>query len=200
VQTGSLTAAQIGHEILIAGTIEDASQFASGVKLYVNDGSGPLAVWIPQALYGQLPNTSGWIVNSRVQVSGRVDQYKDEIEVIPQALGDLAIVVRATLPGAPDTRIADLHVSDVGRRATVEATIVSVDTFSEGVKCRMDDGSGQITLLLWQAVHDAVPDSGRLVVGARVRVTGKIAEYRGELELVPGMGVAVAVISAAGTP
>jgi DNA/RNA endonuclease YhcR with UshA esterase domain len=196
VQTGFLTAAHVGQETAIAGTIEDASQFAGGVKFYVNDGSGRLAVWIPQTLYEQLRDTAGWIVNSQVRVSGRVDQYKDEIEVVPQRLVDLVLVARATPPEAPDTHIGELGVGDVGRRVTVEATIISVDIFSAGVKFKVDDGSGQITLLLWQDVHDAVSGSEGLVVEARIRATGKVDEYRGELELVPGMGTDVVVIAA----
>jgi DNA/RNA endonuclease YhcR with UshA esterase domain len=196
VQTGALSAAQVGHDVTIEGKIEDASQFASGVKFYVNDGSGPLAVWIPQALYGQLSGAADWIVNSQVSVSGRVDLYKGEIEVIPQALGDLVLVNRAMPPGASGTRLADLRVDDVGQRVTVEASIVSVDVFSAGVKCKIDDGSGQVVLLLWHEVYDAVPGKERLVVGTRIRVTGKVDEYRGELELVPGLGVDVVVIAA----
>ena len=105
----------------------------------------------------------------------------------------------ATPPGVPDTRIGDLSVGDVGRRATVEATIVSVDAFSQGIKYQIHDGSGRITLLLWQDVYDAVLDKERLVVGAGIRATGRVDEYRGELELVPGLGADVLMIAGEGT-
>jgi DNA/RNA endonuclease YhcR with UshA esterase domain len=49
----------------------------------------------------------------------------------------------------------------------------------------LDDGTGEIVLLLWQNVYDAIPDAERLDAGVRVEVTGQVEEYRGELEIVP---------------
>jgi DNA/RNA endonuclease YhcR with UshA esterase domain len=81
---------------------------------------------------------------------------------------------------------------------TVEGEIVALTAFSgrtgvRGIKVLLDDGSGQITLLLWQNVYDAVPDRERLAVGATVRVTGEVDVYQGELQVVPRAGRDVVV-------
>jgi hypothetical protein len=57
----------------------------------------------------------------------------------------------------------------------------------------LDDGSGRVTLLLWQNIYDQIPQRDSLSVGALVRATGKVDEYRGELEIVPGLGNDVVV-------
>jgi DNA/RNA endonuclease YhcR with UshA esterase domain len=194
MSTGLLAIAHLGQEVTVRGQIVEATQFASGVRSGVDDGSGPVVVWMPQAVYEGLTDRTGWRVGSTVRVIGRVDQYEGEIEVIPQAARDVAIVHAAVVPLEPDALIGDLYAGRVGERATVEALIVAIEPFSSGVKALLDDGSAQVTLLLWQSVYDAVPGRGQLAIGAVVRVTGMVQEYRGALELVPGMGTDVVVI------
>ena len=69
--------------------------------------------------------------------------------------------------------------------ATVWGTLGEKQTFSAGVKFVLSDGTGSIILLLWQNVYDGIPDAERLVAGATVKVTGKIEEYQGDLEIIP---------------
>jgi len=134
VSTGSVTAAQIGQEVTIRGQIVEATSFSSGVKFYVDDGSGRLALWMPQDLYAQLPNTARWIVGSTVQATGQVEEYKGEIEVVPQVTGDVVLLVAATPVPVTITRMGDLTAADVDRQVTVEGKIVEVEPFSKGIK------------------------------------------------------------------
>jgi DNA/RNA endonuclease YhcR with UshA esterase domain len=194
MSTGVLATAHLGQEVTVRGQIVEATQFASGVRSRVDDGSGPVVVWMPQAIYEGLADGMEWRVGSTVRVTGWVDQYEGEIEVVPQAARDVAIVHAAAVPSERDAPIGDLNAGRAGERVTVEARIVAVEPFSSGVKVLLDDGSGQIALLLWQSVYDAVPGRGQLAIGAVVRVTGVVQEYRGALELVPGMGTDVVVI------
>jgi DNA/RNA endonuclease YhcR with UshA esterase domain len=151
-----------------------------------------VALWIPQDLYVQLPNVAQLVVGSAVRVAGKVAEYKGEIEVVPQAVDDVTMLVVATLPEVT-AHMGDLTAADKGRLVTVEGEIVEVipfagSTSSQGIKYLLDDGSGRITLLLWQNVYDVVPGKERLAVGASVRATGKVDEYRGELQIVPAVG------------
>ena len=189
--TGLLTAAHLGQKVTIHGRVAEATQFASGLKSYVDDGSGPVVVWMPQQIYEELANRAGWRVGSLVRVSGWVDQYKGEIEVVPQSPLDAVLIDVADPLAGPIVPIGALSVARVGEWVTIEAAIVAVEPFSAGIKALLDDGSARITLLLWQNVYDVVPDRERLIAGAVVRVAGKVQEYRGELEIVPGMGADV---------
>lgn len=76
---------------------------------------------------------------------------------------------------------------------TVEGRIAAVEIFSKGKRLTVSDGTGAITLLLWQNVLNYVPLADQLVAGAPIRVTGLIQEYQGALEIVPQIGFDVIV-------
>jgi DNA/RNA endonuclease YhcR with UshA esterase domain len=193
--TGLLTAAHVGQQATVRGRIEASTQFASGVKSYVDDGSGRMVVWIPQNVYEKMVDGAGWRVGSLVRVTGQVDQYKDEIEIVPSDVHTVVIVEVAPLLPGPIVSIRQLSAARLGEHVTVEAEIVELDPFSQGIKFRLDDGSAQITLLLWENVLNAVSIREQLVVGAAIRAMGQVQEYRGELELVPGMGTDVVLVT-----
>jgi DNA/RNA endonuclease YhcR with UshA esterase domain len=187
VETGHVDSSYLGQQVVIQGQIAEVQRFTSGAKSYVDDGSGRVVVWMVQELFAGLDN-AGWVVGSTVGVRGVVQEYNGEIEILPQAVGDVQIVVAATPPPVLVTRIGDLGAGDKGRQVTVEGTIIEGETFSRGIKCTLDDGSGRITLLLWQNIYDAVPGRERLVPGAMVRVLGQIDVYNEELEIIPTIG------------
>jgi hypothetical protein len=119
--------------------------------------------------------------------------YEDKIELVPFSALDALLVDAAAPLADPVVPIGGLSAADEGERVTVEARIIAIEPFSKGMKALLDDGGAQMTLLLWQNVYDVVPDRERLAVGARVRVAGEVQQYGGELEIVPGMGVDVAL-------
>ncbi len=188
IASGNLDAAEVDQLVRVKGTVVEAAVFAGGIKLYVDDGSGRAAVWVSQAVCDGLGGAAQLIVGSVVQVEGRVQAYKDELEVVPEFSTQVVVLVAAPTPEAAIARMGDLSAANVGETATVEGQIVEVNAFSKGVKCLLDDGSGRITLLLWQNIYDAVPEKERLVVGATVRARGKVDEYKGEIEVIPALG------------
>jgi DNA/RNA endonuclease YhcR with UshA esterase domain len=200
VQTGSLSLALVGRFVTVQGRIEQATLLSAGCKSVVNDGSGPAAIWMPNALYGQLVDPEGWNVGGVVRVSGRVSEYEGDLEIVPQSPDAIVIVQRSLPASSRDVQIGNLSEADLGRRVTVEATVVNVEPFSAGVKCLLEDGSGRIILLLWQNVMDALPDKGALTVGGYVRASGWVDEYRGELEIIPGLVYDVVVLGKTGAP
>jgi DNA/RNA endonuclease YhcR with UshA esterase domain len=122
-------------------------------------------------------------VGAEIAVRGEVSEYEGDLEVIPEQAEDVQIVAAASLP--PEATIDVLTPADVGRVMILRGTLSERETFSQGVRFRLDDGTGSIILLLWQNVYDEIVDAEQLVVGARVEVTGEIEEYRGDLEIVP---------------
>lgn len=194
VQTGQLSEVLVGSSVTIEGRIEQATLLSAGCKWVVDDGSGPAIVWMPNALYGQAVDPEGWNVGGLVRVTGRVSEYQGELEVVPQIPGTMVTVQRSLPTAEADAQTGHLGAVDMGRRVTVEATIVSVTPFSAGVRCVLDDGSGSIVLLLWQNVFEALSDKDALAVGGHVRTSGWVQEYRGKLEIVPGLPYDVVVL------
>ena len=59
----------------------------------------------------------------------------------------------------------------------------------------LDDGTGQIVLLLWQNVLEEVPERLDLYPGSQVWVSGRVQEYEGALEIVPRDGAGVGLVA-----
>jgi DNA/RNA endonuclease YhcR with UshA esterase domain len=200
VQTGQLAGPHLGRTVVVEGRIVRATLLSAGCKSVVDDGSGPAVIWMLNAVYGQLIDPAGWNVGGIVRVTGRVNEYKGELEVVPQDLDGIVIVERAALVAGPDIEIGGLSIADQDRRVTVEGMIVAVEPFSAGVKCVLEEAGERVVLLLWQNVFEAIPEKGMLATGAWVRATGWVDEYRGELEIVPGLAYDVVVLGAASAP
>jgi RecJ-like exonuclease len=86
----------------------------------------------------------------------------------------------------------------VGETVTARGRVVSTASFSKGFKFTLDDGTGQVTLLLWHDVYDACAAAPGLNVGAQVRIVGEVGTYDGEVQLEPQSGDAVDVVTAGG--
>lgn len=85
----------------------------------------------------------------------------------------------------------------MGEKVTVEGKVIAAASFSEGFKFTLDDGTGQVTLLMWHNVYDDCRDARKINIGAYVRATGKVEQYQGQLEVIPQWGREVKALRAA---
>jgi DNA/RNA endonuclease YhcR with UshA esterase domain len=180
---GELSAEDVGQRVVVRGSIVEADPFSSGVKFVLNDGSGAVVLLLWQDVYDGLPDPTALGVGAEIEVQGEVSEYEGDLEVIPELAGDVQVLTAA--PAPPEATVAALTAADVGRVVTLRGTLGERETFSSGVRFRLDDGSGTIVLLLWHNVYDEIADADALVAGAQVEVMGQIEAYRGELEIVP---------------
>ena len=185
--TGRLGAADIGRMVTVQGRVTGVSAFSAGVKVSLDDGSGPATVLLWQSLHDALPTTVQ--PGAEIWVQGKVSSYYGRLEVIPELPEDVRVLTAAPLSPqeehAPLLAIGNVTPADVGRVLTLAGSLGEPQPFSRGVKFLLSDDTGSIVLLLWQEVYDALPDASGLIAGARVEVTGRIDEYRGTLEIVP---------------
>ena len=194
---GELTTADVGQLAILRGTVSMVDPFSAGVKITLDDTTGTIILLLWQSIYDALRNSAEPDIGAEVQVQGEVSQYRGELEVIPELPGDVQVLAAATSPPT-NTPIGELTAADVGRWVTLRGTLGPPDPFSAGVKFPLDDGTGQILLLMWQDVYESAPEG--LGTGAQVIVTGQVAEYRGELELTDLNAGKIVVISAGEAP
>ena len=196
-QIGALTATDVGQLAIVRGTITEVDPFSAGVKCMLDDGTGTIIALLWQDVYDGMRNRAAPDVGAEIQVQGEISQYRGELEVIPELAEDVRVLVPAT--SLPDpTPIGTLTTADVGRWVAVRGTLGPSDPFSAGVKFTLDDGTGQIVLVMWQNVYESAPEG--LGAGAQVAVTGQVTEYRGELELTGLIAGKMHVISAGEAP
>jgi DNA/RNA endonuclease YhcR with UshA esterase domain len=192
-----IDAGQRYQKVRLRGVVRDLRTPYEGLHLAsLWDQSGSIDVVLPataMAAGGGLPSLA---VGQAVEVVGAVDIYRDTVQVSVGGPGDLVLLHEA-LPIAPLREIGSLSAADVGRLVAVEGTIAGIDLFSAGVKWTLADDSGGVTLLLWQDFYDALPASALPGPGGRVRVQGLVAEYQGELEIVPELAADIVVLGQA---
>jgi DNA/RNA endonuclease YhcR with UshA esterase domain len=191
-QIGELTTSDVGRLVVVRGGVMQVESFSTGVKLTLDDGTGEVVALLWQSIYDELLDPAALDVGAEVQVQGEVSQYRGELELIPELAEDVQLLSAAPPPA--ETTIGTLTAADVGRVVTLRGTLGPPDPFSAGAKFLLDDGTGQLTLLLWSNVVESAPAG--MEAGAQVVVTGEIAEYRGELELVPRNGGEIEVTGA----
>ncbi len=181
---GELAAADVGQTVQVEGVLVSLRTFSAGVRGTLDDGTGTVTLLLWQDVYDGLPDPAQVVPGAELRVVGEVREYKGELEVVPQAPGDVTVVGMTELP-AEERAIGRLTADDVGQTVQVVGQIVTVTPFSRGIKYTLDDGTGAITLLLWQDLLDRLTDPAALAVGAQVSVRGQVDEYQGELEIVP---------------
>lgn len=134
--------------------------------------------------------------------------------VAPAASITVTAAPQATVTGAPPTRsapassptpdagparvvsISALTNDHVGQVFAVRAKVVETSSFSAGFKFLLDDGTGRISLTIFDSDYRFVPDRAGLNVGAEVLAEGKVAVFQGVLELQPNAGRDVTILSA----
>jgi DNA/RNA endonuclease YhcR with UshA esterase domain len=162
----------------------------------LRDQSGAIDLILPEMAGATGDGLPSLAVGQAVEVVGAVDLYRDTVQVSIGRPGDL-VVLDEELWIAPRRDIGSLSVADVGRLVAVEGRITDIDLFSAGVKWTLADDTGAVTLLLWQDFYDALPPSALPGPGAAARVQGLVAEYRGELEIVPELAADVVALAQA---
>ena len=173
------------EKVNVRGVVRDDRTPYEGLRiLTLRDATGEIDVTLPTgdaALSGHLPDLG---IGQSVSVEGAVDHYRGTPQISLGRGSDLVALDEAVVI-APERRMGELSTADLGSMATVEGAISRVNTFSSGTRCTLDDGTGTITLLLWQDLAASLPHRHALTEDALVRVQGVIKEYGGDLEVVP---------------
>lgn len=195
---GSLTLADAGRWVLLQGQIVETDPFQSGMRFTLDDGSGRITLLLWDSVYAQVPYSRTLEVGARVQVVGAISEYRGKLEIVPDLPQDVSILVAA--PEPEKVALGALGQQDEGRRVQVTGLVVESHFSQSNVRLTLDDGSGQIVLLLWESLYVQVPQSRTLDVGARVQVLGSIAVYKGELEIVPSAPTDIVILAAAPPP
>ena len=198
-QLGEISAEDVGRTVEVEGVLKSLRTFSAGVRGMLDDGTGTVTLLLWQEVYDGLADSASLAPGAVLQVEGEVAEYRGELEVVPRAPGDVAVVGRVELP-LELLAIGQASADDVGQTVQMEGRIAEVTPFSKGTRYSLDDGTGTILLLLWQDVYDELGDPAVLAVGTQVLVRGEVAEYQGELEIVPQFPADVLVTAAELTP
>ena len=148
-----------------------------------------------QRTFDEIAAAQALLAGTEVIVTGEVAEYRGTLEIIPPRAADVTVTGYTPPPTAEPLPIAYITGRDVDQITTLVGTLGEPQPFSAGVKFALDDGSGEIILLLCQDIYAAL--DGKLAAGAQVQVRGKIAEYQGDLEIIPRAAADITLLAEA---
>ena len=179
-----IAAEQAEQTVAVQGALMDVRSLGGkGYKFTLTDGTAQIALVVWRNVYESLPEPDKLGVGAEVQARGKVGQYGDELQIVPQGGEDVVIVKEP--PTAQVTPLGDVTAGLSGQWRTVQGEIVEVWAFSRGMKARLRDATGEAVVLLWQNIYANLPEPEAISVGTKLRATGQIGVFGEELQVVP---------------
>lgn len=189
----AITTEDKGRTLTIEGEIAGSRAFKGGMRYALKDDAGEITLVIFDRVLKQLPQRSALLDGAVVNVTGKIDFYAEEAQIVPAGKGDVVLVTAAPAPKI--AAIGELGSADVGKTVVVSGTVAEASNFSAGFKMKLNDGSGMIGVVLFENVWDGLKAPSDVNVGAALSVTGKLNEYKGALEIAPASAANVAVLA-----
>ena len=176
----------VGKEVTVEGvaTMYTGGFYAgsSGTKFYVEDETGGVQVYCPGGA-GKVEVAVG----QRVRVHGKVDLYRNAVEVIPNTYPDDVEIVDSTpiTPTPTPVAIADVDGNEMwlGRYIAITGTLTSLTEGNYDYRAELTDAEGRSLLIVVEKQTGV--DVEPLEVGKMYRVSGICELYVNTWELKP---------------
>lgn len=179
LRIAEITTEYAGKRVTVEGVVDSGRAFKAGQRFKLRDRDGTITVVLFDRAFKPQPRID---VGATVRVTGRIDFYKDEAQIVPAGARDVAVVAVAPQPTL--TTLDAFTALDKGARTTIGGVIVDATAFSAGFKLVLDDGRGRGRAVVFDKTFDRDARAAELAIGAQVTVTGVIDDYNGERELV----------------
>jgi uncharacterized repeat protein (TIGR01451 family) len=175
----------VGSVVTVEGiaTMYTGGFFAgsTSVKFYMQDETGGIQVFVDGG--------AGIVevdIGDRVRVTGRIEPFRDSLELIPgNPAADVEVIGSESAPEPAVIAISDNESDDslLGRLNVIEGTVLSIEEFSFDYQIELADDLGSSTLVLIE--KDTGVTAEPLDVGQRYRVTGISEFYQDERQIKP---------------
>ena len=178
-------AERTGQEVTVEGRVVAVASFSKGFKFTLDDGTGQVVLLMWLNVYDDCRDARKINLGARVRATGTVQTYEGQLQIAPQ-WGRQVKALQAAAPSAPARPIASITAADQGQRVMIEGTVARIEKGESNVRLFVNDGSGEILVLLWPNIYDRIPDRERLdTPGTPVQVVGEVKIYKGTLEVIP---------------
>ncbi|MFC1463655.1 MAG: OB-fold nucleic acid binding domain-containing protein [Candidatus Brachytrichaceae bacterium NZ_4S206] len=190
INLAALDGKALGERVQAAGQVRRIRNAGDRLRIVsVRDGDATADVVLSLALpaFVTAPQLR---VGEWISVTGAVGEYRGAKQVLASRVD---IVQEGTMPAAGHFRsIAELDDRLLGRWVGVEGVVSDLRPFKQGMRVEVTDASGaSIVVVMFDSVWQNLPFSTTLSVDDRIHVEGELAEYRGQIELLPELPVDV---------
>jgi DNA/RNA endonuclease YhcR with UshA esterase domain len=120
---GSIASADVKSLIVTQGTIEQASSFSSGTRYDFGDPSGTIILLVWNSDIDPQKQQEVFIVGATLSVTGEIDEFNGQLEIVPRSLEDVVVITTATASEPTATSAPEAAASpEATSEATPEAT------------------------------------------------------------------------------
>lgn len=188
-----ITTELTGKFATVQGVVTGERRFKSGMRYTVSDDTGKITLVLFDRELKQAPKPDVLTEGATVSATGKVDFFNDEAQLVPIRGTDVIIVKSA--PPVRALAINALSAADIDKTVAVRGSVTEALNFSAGFKLKLNDGTGQIAVTLFENVFDGLAKPEQINVGSTLTVTGKVNEFSGDLEIVPSTPNKIVVAS-----
>jgi exonuclease VII large subunit len=172
-----ITAVDKGKQVTVQATVVGTENFSDGFKLTINDATAQAILLIWADDWDYVYSNYHLNVGAVVSTTGKVDVYRNQIEIIPDHGRDVQVVKWAKR----DWRKYDLGAingNDHNAVVWVEGTIADIQSSSDGTYLVVGDATGAQKVRLYDVVARRIPQREKLYVGQSVSVVGRVRARR----------------------
>ena len=185
-----LTTDNVGQTYLVHGKVVNTASFSAGFKFVLDDGTGKMEMVLWEDNYKFVPNRAGLNLGADVSVVAKISEFQGVLQLEPQSGRDVTILIPGSSAGVPLKPVNTL--TKAGLLVAVEGTVTDVKGFSSGTYLYVDDGTGNIQVVLFNNVWSYVPHAASIAAGTRVRVVG-VTDFFGKIQIKPQLGYDVTI-------
>ena len=210
VKLGDLKKDMVGKYVAVEGTINWVKKIKGGILLQISDGTGKMTFPIWDRVLKTVPAGDKIAKGNKISFVGKVKEYKGKLEVVPEYGPGIQVTVvqgaqnseskgesKKEKSGVKKYKIGDITESLVGQKVSDSGEILRVKKIKGGHLVDIDDGTGKITVVIWDKVWRHIKSAGYITEGNTLELVGKVKQYKGKLEIVPNWGEDVVAISEA---
>ena len=212
VKLGDLKEDMVGKYVAVEGTINWVKTIKGGILLQISDGTGKMTFPIWSRVLETVPDADRITKGNKISFTGKVKKYKGKLEVVPEYGPGIEVEVvkqsasqtessaqKGEEESVKKVAIGDITADMVGQKVKVSGSILRVKKIKGGRLIDIDDGTGKITVVIWDKVWRHIKSAGYITEGNELHLIGKVKEYKGKLEIVPGWGENVWAVKGEGT-
>jgi len=153
-------------------------------KVTISDGAADLVVSLDENNLGEgIPEVS---LGDGLKVTGVVIVDKNDLLLIPGSVEDIVVTGEFSIE-IPTLAVKDVSLDMLDDVVEIEGKIAGFRAFkSGGGALTVSDGTGSISVPVFASIFDQVAGSAQLKLnGTRVRIRGKVGEYRNQPQVQP---------------
>ena len=185
LELAALDAMVLGDRVTVSGQVRRVREISQGLKVIsLRQGSGVADVLLPTGLAAAFGTAPDLALGRWVSVTGATGEFRGERQVLPRHADDLVALPDAS-PIEPRP-IDALGKPLLGQWVAVQGLVTDLRPFKQGTRIELQDANGaRIVIVAFDSAWNTVPFSQTLDINDSLQVQGELAEYRGELEIVP---------------